>query len=173
MQQEPRQVTVEGFGIPARGEVAVLESPVGNGAADAVNDLPDALFPLGSIRFAEEILAGNDIDSKLAPRIGEFAIILFKKDGAAIPFDGSGAGGPFDGIKGIAGIFGTERGVHSETFRGNISIERLGVYGRNSIQTNGIHNKWVIHNKRGVMLGGKSSPCGRRRESIQYPYSVI
>ena len=158
MEQEPSQIAVKGFGIPASGEVTVLEAPVGNGTADTVNDLPHALFPLGSIRFAEEILAGNNIDGELAPRTGKFAVILFKKDGTAISLDSGGAGSPFDGVEGIAGIFGTKCGCHSETFGRNIGIE-IGIHRRNSIQTDGIHNKRVIHNK-GVMLGGKSRTWG-------------
>ena len=142
MEQEPGQVAVKGFGIPPGGEVAVFKPPVGNGAADAVDDLPHAFFPLRGVRFAEEILAGNDIDGELAPCFGEFAVILLEKNGAAVSFDDGGSVGPFDGIEGIAGIFGTERRCHSESFGGNV-LERIGVgiNGVNSIQTdNRIHN---------------------------------
>ena len=128
MEQKPSQVVVEGFGIPAGGEIAVLEAPVGNGAADTVNDLPHAFFPLGGSRLAKEILAGNDINSEIAPRTGKFAVILLENGSSAIPFDAGGAGRPFDGVEGIADIFGAERRLHSEPLRwGNIGIERVGV----------------------------------------------
>ena len=151
MEQEPSQIAVKGFSIPACSKVAVLKAPVSNGTADTVNDLPHAFFPLGGVWFTEEILAGNDIDGKLTPHTGKFAITLFEKDGAAVPFDGGGSGRPLDGVEGVSGIFGAKCGDHSEPFGRNCGLKSIGMGGRNSIQT----GSGGIHNKR-VMLGGKS-----------------
>ena len=116
MEQEPSQVAVEGFGIPAGSEVTVLESPVGNSAADAVNDLPHAFFPLVCSRFAEEIFAGDDVYGKLTPRTGEFAITLLENGGPTVSFDAGGSSRPFDGIEGITNIFRAERRFEPESF---------------------------------------------------------
>ena len=134
MEQEPSQVAVKGFGIPAAGKVAIFKAPVGNGAADAVNDLPHRLFPLGSVRLAEKILAGNDIDGELTPSAWESAVMLLKNGGSAVPFDGSGTGSPFDGIEGIADMFGAECRFHFDPF-GRRGVERIGVYGGGNVQT--------------------------------------
>ena len=140
MHKEPGQVSVERLGIPASGEVTVVESPIGNGTADSVDDLPHAFFSLGGVRFAEKVLAGNDIDGELAPCTWEFAVILFEKDGTVVPFDGGSSGCPFDGIEGVADLFGTECWLYTNAFECGGRLKRVDIGGGRSVQTeNGIH----------------------------------
>ena len=48
MQAEPGQLAVEPLAVGLGGEVAVLDAPVGDRAADAVDQLPDARLALGA-----------------------------------------------------------------------------------------------------------------------------
>ena len=47
VQAEPGQLAIEPLAVLGRGEIAVLDAPVGNRAADAVDQLPHARFALG------------------------------------------------------------------------------------------------------------------------------
>jgi len=161
MQKEPSQVAVKGFGIASSCEISVFKSPVGDGSADAVDDLTHAFFPLWGVGFAEKILAGNDIYGELAPKFGEFAVILFKKDGSAVAFDGSGSRRPLCGIEGIADIFGTESGVDAEAFGGR-GVEGVGIQGGINLRTcHGVHGNWLVKVQKG--------PRDRTKEFIPHP----
>ena len=96
MQAEPGQLAVEPLAVGLGGEVAVRGAPVGDGAADAVDELADALLAFAGAHLAVEILVGHDVRGQLAPRGGNFAVLLLEKHLAAFAFDGGGPQIPFD-----------------------------------------------------------------------------
>ena len=98
---EPGEFVVEGFGVGVGGEVAVLAAPVGDGAGDAVDELPDAGFAFGGVDFAVEVLADDDVGGELAPGFGDLAVGLFEDDAAAFVLDGGGAPVPGDLVEGV------------------------------------------------------------------------
>ena len=57
---EPGQFLVEDLGVGLRGEVAVLKTAIGDGLADAVDELLDGMLALAVLDVAVEILADND-----------------------------------------------------------------------------------------------------------------
>ena len=79
MQAEPGQLAVEALAVFGRGEVAVVDAPVGDRAADAVDQLPDARLAFGGADFAVEILADDDVGGQLAPGGGNLAVVSARR----------------------------------------------------------------------------------------------
>ena len=101
MQAHPGQVAVEVFAVLGRLEIAVGDSPVGNRAGDAENDLLDARLALGSSRLAVEILADDDVGGQALQVFGDFAVGLLEEDVAAFILDVRGPLVPFDRLEGV------------------------------------------------------------------------
>ena len=104
MQAEPGQVAVESLAVVGRGEVAVLEAPVGDGPRDPVDQLPDAVFAFGGAVFAIEVLADDDVGRQLAPIGRNFAVFLLEEDFAPFAFDAGGSQFPLDGLERIIDV---------------------------------------------------------------------
>ena len=61
MQTKPNEVTVKAFAIIGAGEVAVLQSPIGNCAGDAMHQLANAVFALVGTHLTVEVFAADDV----------------------------------------------------------------------------------------------------------------
>ena len=94
MQAEPGQLAVEPLAVGLAGEVAVVGAPVGDRAADAVDELADALFPLAGVHLAVEILVGDHVGGQLAPRGGHLAVFLLEEHFAPLALDRCRAADP-------------------------------------------------------------------------------
>jgi hypothetical protein len=94
------------------GEVTVYDSPVGNRAADAVDELANGGLALGGVLLAVEILRHDDLGRQKGQGLGHLDVLLFEDDLAGVVGDlGSSplplqlveriglriAEGPFDG----------------------------------------------------------------------------
>ena len=80
---QPCQFVVEHVGILLGGEVAILETAIGDGPADPVNELLDRILALAALDVAVEILARNDFRGQLAPRGRHFDVVLLE-DGLTV-----------------------------------------------------------------------------------------
>ena len=108
---EPRQVAVKTLAIFGGSEVAVLETPVGDRADDAVDQLADAVLALIGADFAVEVLAADDIGGKLRPERGNLAVGLLEQHFPVFAFDGGAADFPVDGVEDVGDVDRTELGV--------------------------------------------------------------
>ena len=108
MQAEPGQLAIESLAVLGRGEVAVVDAPIGDRAADAMDQLPDAVFALRRAVLAVEILADHDVGGQLAPGRGNFAVGLLEQHLAVFALDGGRAQFPLDGVERIADVGGAE-----------------------------------------------------------------
>ena len=99
VQAEPGQLAVEAFAVVGRLEVAVLYAPIGDGPGDAVNDLPDARFPLRCSRLAVKILADDHVGRQRGPRGRDLAVLLLEQDVARFVLDACGAQLPIDRVE--------------------------------------------------------------------------
>ena len=104
VQREPGELAIESLAVGGRGEIAVLHAPIGDRAADAMDQLPDAALALRRVDLAVEIFADDDIRRQLAPRLGDFAIGLLEEHLARFAFDRGGAEIPFDGVERIGDV---------------------------------------------------------------------
>ena len=109
MQAEPGQLAVESFAIFGGGEIAVVQAPIGDRAAHAVNDLADAVLALGRVVLAVEIFADDDVRGELAPGLGDFDVRLLEEHVARFLLDRGGAIGiPFDRVERIGDVGGAK-----------------------------------------------------------------
>ena len=115
MQAEPGQLAIEPLAVLVAREVAVLRAPIGDRAADAVNDLPDGVLAFRRAVLAVEILADHDVGRKLAPRSRDFAVLLLEQQPAGLVLDLGRAMVPFDRLERIGNVGGTEQIIDRET----------------------------------------------------------
>jgi hypothetical protein len=73
---QPSQILIVGLGVFFCFEVTVLESAVGNGAADAMDELFNGVFPLAGVDVAVKILADDNFCGQLTPVFGYFGVFL-------------------------------------------------------------------------------------------------
>ena len=142
VQAEPGQVAVEVLGVGRRGEIAVLQAPVGDRAADAVDKLPHALLPFRGAVLAVEILVDHDVGGQLAPEDGDFAVLLLEEDLAAFALDGGRPRFPLDRVEGLRHVHRTEVG--------SIVNPRAGLRddlaaGRSAVTTSGRLDGFTFH----------------------------
>ena len=111
VQAQPGQFIVKNFRSFRIREVAVRQSPVGNRARDAVNQLPhrsfsSALIWIGAVRdVAVKIFRDSYFGRQRAPAFRDFDVLLLKDDFATVIGDFGGAPFPFNLIKwGNSGI---------------------------------------------------------------------
>ena len=90
------------------GEITVLNTPVGDGAANAMDQLAHALFALRSAHLAVEILVHHHVRGQLAPVGGDLAIGLLEQHLAALALDRGGAKLPLDRVERIGHVSGAE-----------------------------------------------------------------
>ena len=114
VQAQPGQVAVEPFAVGRRGEVAVFDAPVGDRAGDAVDELLDAVFAVGALHVAVEVLAANDVGRQLGPKGRNFAVGLLEQHFAVLAFDGGGADFPVDGVEQVLRLIGAEGRIDLE-----------------------------------------------------------
>ena len=87
--QQVRQLGLEGLGVGVAGEVAVLAAPARDGAGDPVHHLADRVLALGVPRPAE-VLLGDDVGGVLRPGGGELQVPLLEGGGAIAPVGDDG-----------------------------------------------------------------------------------
>ena len=80
-------------------EVAVGDAPVGDGACDAMNELPHARLTLTRVLLAVKIFRDRYLGRERAPAFGNFDVFLLKNHFATIIGDFRDAPFPFDLIK--------------------------------------------------------------------------
>src|SRR6267143_1963761 len=66
IQTEPGKLLVKHFAVFG-AEIAVVDAPVGNGAADAVKELANGRFALGGVLLAIKIFRDNDLRGERRP----------------------------------------------------------------------------------------------------------
>ena len=67
MEAEPGQIAIKILAIFGAGEIAVLQAPIGDRAAHAVDDLADAMLALRRVDLAVEVFTHHDVGGQLAP----------------------------------------------------------------------------------------------------------
>ena len=82
MQQQVRQLRLEGGQVLVAGEVALRGRPAGDGVDDTVDELADAVLALWRADVAAEVLADHDVGGQLAPEGGHLDVVLLE-DGLA------------------------------------------------------------------------------------------
>ena len=94
--QEVGQLRLERGEVLVRGEVAVGLRPGRDGVDDAVDELPDAVLPLGRADVAAEVLADDDVRRELAPGGRDLDVLLLEDGLAGLAGDAGGAVLPGD-----------------------------------------------------------------------------
>ncbi len=157
VQAQPGQVAIEVPGVLRRGEVAVLQAPVGDRPADAVDQLPHALLALAGVHFAVEILVGHDVGGQLRPGGGDLAIALLEDHLAPFALDRRGAQVPGDRVEGIGRVGRAEDLVDHQPGR-----RRPGGLGAPTARP-AIWGPWGIliacGRRLGRLLGGRIARC--------------
>ena len=97
---EPGQFFVENFAI-FLGEIAVLDAPIGDGAADAMDQLANGRFALGGVLLAVKIFRDDHFCGEDRPGFRHFDVVLLENDFAAVVGDFGGAFIPFDLVEGL------------------------------------------------------------------------
>src|SRR5438105_1552801 len=87
MQAEPCQVAIEPLAVLRAGEIAVLQTPIGNRPGYAVHKLADTIFALGCADFTIEILTADNVRRELAPERRHFAVGLLEDQLAVLALD--------------------------------------------------------------------------------------
>ncbi len=90
VQAQPGEILIEIFRARLVGEIAVLQPPVGDGAGDAVDELPHRLLPaalagigaLGGVTV--EIFGNGDLGGQFAPGFGDLDVFLAEQRFAAV-----------------------------------------------------------------------------------------
>ncbi len=90
MESQPSQLAIEIFAVFRARKVSIGHSPIGDRSRDAMNELSDAGFTLGRADLAIEVLIDHDVGCQLAPRDGNFAVVLFEQRITSIVFDFGG-----------------------------------------------------------------------------------
>ncbi len=143
MNAQPRQVAVEILGVGGSGEITVLQAPIGDRAADAVDKLPHAPLPLRSAVFPVKIFIDYDVGCQLAPEYRNFAVFLFEQDLAAFALDGGSPRFPLDRVERLRHVLRAERRRNRQPQGGAAKrSDRGAVGGRlNGITFHGIHDR--------------------------------
>ena len=137
VQTQPAQLAVETLAVGRRGEVTVRDAPIGDGAADAVHQLADALLALFGAHLAVEILVGHHVRGQLAPGGRDFAIGLLEEHLAPFALDGGRAKLPLDRGKRVGAVVGTEHGGNRKPCDGRLGGFRRRVVGRHDRRPGG------------------------------------
>ena len=115
MQAEPGQVAIERLAVVGRGEVAVFDAPVGDRAADAVDQLPDAVSRAPACRFRRRSICCRRRWWPIGSRTSGFAVGLLEEHLAGLALDRRAADFPLDGVERVCDIGGAELGVDFES----------------------------------------------------------
>ncbi len=84
VQQDVRQLVVEGARVLFAGEVAAGASPAGDRAGDAADHLLDGVLALRGAELSAEVLLGDDVGRVLRPALGELDVLLLEGDAVAV-----------------------------------------------------------------------------------------
>jgi hypothetical protein len=85
VQEDVRQLGLEGVAVLDGGEVAPLAPPVGDRAGDAADHLLDRVLARGRAELAAEVLLGDDVRRVLRPRLRELDAGLLEREPVAVP----------------------------------------------------------------------------------------
>ena len=96
---KPGELVIKHFTVRF-AEVTVLHTPIGNRAADAMDELANGGLPLRSVLFTVKIFGDDDLGGEHRPGFGDFDVFLLKNDLARVVSDLGGAFIPFQLIKG-------------------------------------------------------------------------
>ncbi len=98
IQAEPGQFVIEHF-TAGFGEVSVLNTPIRNRAADAVDELAHGSLPLRHALLAVKVLRDDHLGGELRPIFRHLHIVLFENDFPCIVGDFGDPPLPFDLVK--------------------------------------------------------------------------
>ena len=96
---KPGQFVVKNFAL-GLGEITILDAPIGNRAADAVDELTHRGFALGRVLLAVKIFGNDDFGRQHRPGLRHFDVFLFENDFAGVVGDFRRALFPFDLVEG-------------------------------------------------------------------------
>ncbi len=99
IQAQPDQFLVEHFAICLL-EVTILHAPVGDGAANPVDQLPHRSLALRSALLTVEILGDHYLGGEQRPTLGHLHVLLLKDDLIGVVRDLRSAAFPFHLVKG-------------------------------------------------------------------------
>jgi hypothetical protein len=80
-------------------EIAVAHAPIGDGPADAMDQLADGRFPFAGVLLAVKVFRDHHFGGQEGPGFGHLDIFLFENDLAAVIGDFGRAFLPFDLIE--------------------------------------------------------------------------
>ena len=95
VEAEPSQFFIENFTVRL-AEITVLDTPIRDSAADAMDELADGGFALGGVLFTVKIFGDDNFRGEHRPRLRHLDIFLLENDLAAVVGDFRGAFFPFD-----------------------------------------------------------------------------
>ncbi len=128
--EQPGELFAEDFGLGFVGEVAVGQTPIGDGARDAVDDLLEGRFATAGVwvgavvDVAVKILGGENLGGEVGEGFGDLDVLLFEDGLALVVGDFSGAVGPGDFVVGVGGV-GGKGALDAKAVRGS----GFGVFG--------------------------------------------
>ena len=100
IQAQPGQLIVKHFAV-GLGEIAVLDPPIRDRPANAVNELPHGGFPLRRALLAVKVLGNDHLGGQQRPRLGHFDVLLLENDFPGVVGDFRGPPLPFQLVEGI------------------------------------------------------------------------
>ena len=101
VQEQVRQLRLEGREVLVRGEVVLRGRPGGDGVHDTVDELADAVLALRRADVAAEVLADDDVGGQLAPEGGDLDVVLLEDGLAGLVGDARVAALPGDLVVGV------------------------------------------------------------------------
>ena len=95
---KPRQFLVKHLAV-SLAEVTVLDAPIGNGAADTMDELAHGGFALGGALLAVKVFRHHHLVGQDRPGLGHLDVLLFEDHLAGVVGDLGGAAFPFELIE--------------------------------------------------------------------------
>ena len=126
VQAQPGQLIVEHLTV-GFAEVAVLDAPIRDGAADAMDKLPHGSLALRRALLAVKIFGHDNLGGQQRPRLGRLDVFLFENHLPGVVVDLGGAPFPFDLIERVDFCI-AENAFDGQRFfrRGSVGLARAG-----------------------------------------------
>ena len=100
LRHSQRQLVIKHLAL-GLAEIAVLDAPIGNRAANPVDELAHGGLPFRRALLAVKIFRNHDFGGQHRPGLGHLDVLLLEDDLAGIVGDLGGAPFPFHLVKGI------------------------------------------------------------------------